>query len=439
MRIPRYSDGPSNGSESRQRAPVPPAPPLFDAAVIGAGIVGVCCALSLQKEGLRVALLDRAGPGEGCSKGNAGHLAVEHISPLSSPATILQVPKMLMQANGPLVVRWEYLPKLLPWLIRFLLAGRPIQVAAATRAIAALNQGALAAYDVLSETLDLQELIRKEGTLLACESARGLAAARRESCHLSRHGIRSRIMARDELAAFDPALNPDLKGGLYFPDSAHVVDPLRLVQRLAQTFQNRGGQFVQANVDDIVADNGACQLITAGCDIRARFAVIAAGAWSRPLAAKVGHDVPLDTERGYHFMVLDPSAVPRVPTSSHEQRFVMTPMEHGLRIAGRVELGGLKLPMNPARATQLLPLARNLLPGLGGTRHETWMGFRPTLPDSLPVIDRAREFPQVLFAFGHHHLGLTQAAVTGMLIADLLAGRQPGIDLEPYRVERFDN
>lgn len=433
----KHASASPDARAGRTHAPIRLAGPEFDAAVIGAGIVGVCCALSLQAEGLRVALLDRSGAGEGCSKGNAGHLAVEHIAPLSNPSTILQIPKMLAQPNGPLTVRWRYLPRVLPWLIRFLLAGRPARVAAATAATAALNREALPAYDFLSETVDLADLIRKEGTLLVCESARGFAAARTDSVQLSRYGISCEVLGHDGLLAFDPALSPRLAGGLYFPDSAHVADPYRLVTRLAEAFQRRGGRFIRANVDDIETHDSCCHLVTADGVIRTWHAVIAAGAWSLPLAARVGHRVPLDTERGYHFMVLDPSLRPRLPTSSHEQRFVITPMEQGLRIAGRVELGGLKLPMNPTRATQLFPLARQLFPGLTATRHETWMGFRPTLPDSLPIIDRARRFPNVLLAFGHHHLGLTQAAITGLLIADLVRGRAPAIDLKPFRVDRF--
>lgn len=411
--------------------------PEVDVAVVGAGIVGVCCALSLQAEGFRVLLLDRTGPGEGCSKGNAGHLAVEHITPLSNPSTILQIPRMLLQPNGPLIVRWRYLPIILPWLIRFLLAGQSARAAAATEAIAALNRESLSAYDALGETLNLEDLIRKDGTLLVCESARGFRTARRDAAHLSKYGIRCEVMGQQELQAFDPALNQQLKGGVHFPDSAHVINPHRLVIRLVDRFERLGGKFMHAQVDDIDPLESSCHLTTPQAVICARRVVIAAGAWSLPLAARVGHAVPLDTERGYHFMALDPSARPRVPTSSLEQRFVMTPMEHGLRIAGRVEFGGLNLPMNPLRATQLLPLARKLLPGLTTTRHETWMGFRPTLPDSLPVIDRARRYPNVLLAFGHHHLGLTQAAITGSLIADLATGRSPTIDLTPFRVERF--
>lgn len=419
--------------------PPPGGPSAIDITIVGAGIVGVCCALALQAEGLRVALLDGAGPGEGCSKGNAGHLAVEHIAALSSPATILQVPKMLLQPNGPLIVKWRYLPTVLPWLIRFLLAGRPSRVAAATRALADLNRDALSAYEVLGENLDLDRLIRKDGTLLVCESARGFRQARRDTDLLSRHRIRCDVLGPQELKAFDSVLNPRLEGGVYFPDSAHVVDPHRLVTYLCDVFCRRGGQFVHAQVHEIDPDRSRCRIVTTTGTLQSRQAVIAAGAWSAPLAARVGHVVPLDTERGYHFMALDPSMRPRVPTSSHEHRFVMTPMEHGLRIAGRVELGGLHLPMNPSRATQLLPLVRRLLPGLETMRHEVWMGFRPTLPDSLPIIDRAQRFPNVLLAFGHHHLGLTQAAITGLLIADLACGRSPSIDLRPFRADRFGN
>lgn len=408
-----------------------------DVAIIGAGVVGACCALALQTDGLQVALFDGAGPGEGCSKGNAGHLAVEHISPLANASTLLQVPKMLLQPNGPLVLRWRYLPYILPWLTRFVLAGRPSRAKRATQAIAALNARAIEAFDALDERFHLDGLIRKDGTLLACHTDRGFAAAREDAAHLARHNVRADLLSRDELRKFDPLLNDKLRGGVLYPHSAHVMNPHRLVVRLVEALQTLGGRFIQAQVQDLEPDERGCRVIASPGVVRARYAVVAAGAWSRPFAARLGHRVPLDTERGYHYMLLDPSMRPRVPTSSHEHRFVITPMEHGVRIAGRVELGGLHLPMNPARATQLLPLAQELLPELSSSRHEIWMGFRPTLPDSLPVIDRARRHPQILFAFGHHHLGLTQAAVTGELIRDLIAGRPAAIDLQPFRIDRF--
>lgn len=411
----------------------------FDVAVIGAGIVGACCALSLQAEGLHVALLDRAGAGEGCSKGNAGHLAAEHISPLANASTILQVPRMLLQPNGPLVLRWRYLPFALPWLIRFISAGRPARVGAATRALASLNARSIAAYDALDDRFDLSDLIRKKGTLLTCESDHGFASARQDAAHLARHGIRTEILSRTELRTFDPALNPRLCGGVYYPDSAHVVNPHRLVTKLVEAFSSLNGCFLVREVTRVDASGEQCKLVAAEGVVRASKVVVATGAWSRPLAEQLGHPMPLDTERGYHYMLLDPSVRPRMPTSSHEQRFVITPMENGVRVAGRVELGGLKLPMKPARARRLLDLARHLIPDLSSTRHEIWMGFRPTLPDSLPVIDRSHRFPQVFFAFGHHHLGLTQAAITGQLISDLVAGRPTSIDLRPFRVDRFSS
>lgn len=411
----------------------------FDIAVIGAGIVGACCALSLQAEGLRVVLLDRAGPGEGCSKGNAGHLAVEHISPLANASTILQVPRMLLQPNGPLVLRWRYLPVALPWLIRFVSAGCPARVEAATRALASLNARSIASYDALDDRFDLSDLVRKEGTLLTCASERGFASARQDAAHLARHGIRTETLSADELRTFDPALSPRLCGAVYYPDSAHVVNPHRLVTKLVDGFSGLNGSFLVREVKRVDASGGQCKLVTAEGVVRASKVVVATGAWSRPLAEQLGHPMPLDTERGYHYMLLDPSVRPRVPTSSHEQRFVITPLENGVRVAGRVELGGLKLPMNPARATRLLDLARHLIPGLSSTRHEIWMGFRPTLPDSLPVIDRSHRFPHVFFAFGHHHLGLTQAAITGQLIADLVTGRPSAIDMRPFRIDRFSS
>lgn len=406
-------------------------------AVIGAGIVGVCCALELQAAGHDVLLVDKRGVAAECSFGNAGHLAVEHIFPLSNPGTLWQVPGMLLEPNGPLSIRWQYLPKLMPWLARFLWAGRPAQVQAGTDAIAALNHQALAAYRSLDTRFGLDGLLREDGTLVAYESEPGMESARREQADLARFEIESRLMDRGMLQAFDPALNHALLGALHFPKSAHIGDPARLVRKLAAHFVRLGGQIEQRTAHSINVERSRTIIGTGKTRIRTKTLVIAAGAWSHHLARMLGYRIPLETERGYHLMLSSPTRSPRLPTTFAEKRFVATPMEKGLRLAGRVELGGLKLPAREKQARALMPLGQALLPGLDASDATPWMGFRPTLPDSLPVISPAPRHPEVYFAFGHNHMGLTHGAITGRLIRQMISGTAHHLDLTPYLMSRF--
>jgi len=406
-------------------------------AVIGAGIIGVCTAIELQAAGHDVWLIDRKGVAEECSYGNAGHIAVEHIFPLSSPATLLQVPKMLLQPNGPLSVRSAYLPQLMPWLMRFLWAGRPAQVRRGTEAIAALNARALEACRSLDARFDLGGLLVEDGTLVVFENEKNLSAAAREQRLLADFGVETALMDAATLKAFDPSLSPALKGAVSFPASAHVTDPAALVRTLASRFVQRGGHIERQTVTGMDHSPTHLRLTTSRDRVRAGKLVIAAGAWSHQLARMLGYKVPLETERGYHLMLEAPSAQPRVPTTFHERRFVATPMDAGLRLAGRVELGGLKLPPNMRQAHALMPLGQDLLPDLQAQGATPWMGFRPTLPDSLPVIGPAPNHRGIYFAFGHNHMGLTHGAITGELMRDLIGGREPQLDLTPYRIDRF--
>jgi glycine/D-amino acid oxidase-like deaminating enzyme len=408
-----------------------------DIIVIGAGIVGVCCALELQAAGYSVNLIDAKGIGEECSFGNAGHIAVEHIHPLATPALFRQLPAMLFQKNSPLSLKWQYLPALAPWLIRFLYAARPGQVTRGIKAISALNRGALQAYRDLNQRFGLEGLLKEEGTLVAFSNEASFKTMRAERPLLEDHGIKADPLGQQALHDFDPSLNPGLIGAMHFPGSAHVSDPHSLVKTLAGHFTALGGCITIDKITDI-RQIGLQSLVMS--DVRkytCKKLVVAAGAWSHKLAKKLGYSFPLETERGYHLMINDPNVAPRIPTTSAEGKFVATPMEQGLRIAGRVELGGLKLPMDQAKADNLMPLAKALMPKLTEEETSQWMGFRPTLPDSLPVIGTAPKHKSVYFAFGHNHLGLTQAAITGRLIRQCIMGQTTDIDLTAYAAGRF--
>ncbi len=406
--------------------------------VLGAGIVGIACALYLQRDGHQVTVIDRGAPGEGCSFGNAGLIETAHVTPLASFINLRRAPQMLFDPLGPVCIRWRYLPRLLPWMLRFSAAARPHVFARGVRALAALQERALDALRSLLDQAGARELLRTSGMLHVYESPKAFTADAHERALQREHGVRVVELSGPEVYERVPALSAGIERGVFFPDTSHVVDPFRVVQALARDFERRGGTLVRAQVADIIAADGrTVRLWTDQGQYEGNDVVVALGAWSGPLAARLGTPVPLDTERGYHAMLPQPGVTLSVPLSFAERRFNITPMEHGLRAAGTVEFGGLEAPPNYERARILVELAKKRLPGLNSTGYTQWMGFRPTLPDSLPVIGRSPRHANVYFAFGHHHLGLTLSAITGRLIADLVSGRRSDIDLSPYRIDRF--
>ena len=406
--------------------------------VLGAGVVGVATAIALQRAGFAVTLVDRGEPGRGTSYGNAGILGTSAATPLATPGILRQVPGMLMNPLGPLTIRWSYLPQLAPWLIRFIRAAAPGRVEELTTAIVALSKSSLGAWLDLADHAGAMDLIERRGWIGVHESEDSLKKAAAEVETRRRHGIRVEMIGANEVRQLAPALARTVVGAVYHPDTGHTVDPYRLTERMARHLMATGAIYHRATVKDIVVTDGkAVGLATEDRVLSFDRLVIAAGAWSKPLAARLGHRVPLDTERGYHVMIADPGVELRLPVLSSEGKFFLTPMAGGIRVAGTVELAGLKAPPDWRRADILLQHGKRLMPDMKTDKVERWMGFRPTLPDSLPVIGGSPHHDNVFFAFGHHHLGLTHSAITGKLIAELMTGQTPSIDLTPYRIDRF--
>ncbi len=407
-------------------------------AVVGAGIVGVCAALWLQRDGHRVTLFDPRGIGEAASKGNASVIAVESCIPVGTPGILRRVPGMLMDPLGPLAIRWTYLPRLAPWLWRFVRASAPARVEAISIALRSILTQALSAYHPLVEQAGAADMIRRTGWLGVWETEAGFRASQFGLELQRRRGVRMVVLRPEELRQFEPALAPIFRHAIHFPENAYVTDNHRLVQVLAESFWGRGGRVVREAVRGFaLGPGGPSHLRTESGDHAVDAVVVAAGAWSKDLARDLGHSVPLETERGYHVMLPDPGPVPRLPLYSGDHSFAVTPLEHGLRFAGTVELGGLQAPPNYARARVLLEHGRRMFPGLREAGMTQWMGFRPSMPDSLPLISGSPLHRNAFFAFGHGHLGLTLAAITGRLVADLVAGRGTGIDMAPFRIDRF--
>ena len=406
-------------------------------AVIGAGIIGMCCARWLQRDGHAVTVIDPVAPGQSTSFGNAGIISPTSVAPIAMPGTLARAPGWLLDPMGPLTIRWRYLPRVAPWLLRLLANTRPRRVREIAAALAVLNRPAIDDYEALLGRRDFADLVRRDGHLYVYESARAAAEAAESWRLRAEFGASVAHLGGDELRQMEPALGPSVAGAVHVADGAHVVSPVRVVATLAERFVEDGGNIVAARVQAITPAEGGATLRCEGRDIAADAVVVAAGAWSRRLSAPLGDRVPLETERGYHLTIADPGVMPRRPVSLPEGGFFVTPMEMGLRIAGTVEFAGLDAAPDYRRASAMLPRARRVFPGLRAEGASQWMGFRPTLPDSLPVIGPSPGHRWLHYAFGHSHLGLTEGATTGRMIADMIAGRAGAIDPTPYRVDRF--
>jgi D-amino-acid dehydrogenase len=415
-----------------------PSPPNH-IVVIGAGIIGVNIALALQERGFAVTILDERPPGTATSKGNAGCFATAEITPISAPGLVWSVPRMLLDPLGPLTIRWRNLPTLAPWLWRFWRSASPAQFEQATRALASVVGRLWEDYEPVLAAAGLTDLVRRDGALFVYETERGFEAAGHEWELRLRYGVRAERVDAAAIRDLEPALAPIYRDGYFVTDWGHTLDPHRLVAGLADHFCRQGGTIRQARVTGFGFSGGAPRsvLLEGGEAVAFDQVVVAAGAWSKTLCAALGHKVPLDTERGYNTTLPHPGVALRRPVCPAERSFLITPMAMGLRIGGAVELASLEAPPNFARAKALLALGRYALPGLNTEGGTEWMGFRPSTPDSLPVIGRSPTHANVLFAFGHGHLGLTQGATTGRLIGDLAAGRPSVVDLAPFRIDRF--
>lgn len=408
-----------------------------DFTVVGAGIIGLCSALFLQESGFRVTLVDREGAGTGCSKGNAGHFATEQVWPLSSFSLLKQVPGMLLDPLGPVRLDWRYLPRILPWLGRFAMQAFPSRIQHNAQALAALNSASLPSYQTLFETLNMPSAVQMSGSLLVFESPALLQRFQATLPATRSLGVKIDILSSEQLYQLEPNLKPGLVGAAFFPETGHTIEPYQLCQDLYQRFLQRGGQFMRLQVEDIRPCNGAFELIGNGQRHHTQRLLLATGAWSKPLVEKLTHcRVPLDTERGYHIMLEKDGHQLSRPVSSADRKFIMTPMSGGLRLAGTVEFAGLHKAPTDSRARHLLHHARAMLP-VSNAVGDSWMGFRPSLPDSLPVIERSEQHSNLYLAFGHQHLGLTQAAITGKLISELASQARPSLPIHPYRLNRF--
>ena len=406
--------------------------------IIGAGIVGMSTAACLRREGHEVTVVTAHPTGEYTSFGNAGMLNASGCVPQAMPGVLWKVPGYLTDPLGPLVVRPSYWVKAMPWLLRFIANANVKQAEHASRALYSLIKDTVPVYEDFARYAGSPDLVRRSPYLVAYESEKsyqGDALAWR----LRRdRGVETELLDGAAVRKLVPQLAPRYERGVLVPDQAYVTNPERLTKALASRFQQDGGRMLQRKVLDLDFDGQRVRgLLTDAGPVPVETLVVCAGVHSGELAEKLHEPVPIEAERGYHVTYSDPGLQIPMPVHVSDAKVFVTPMEMGVRIAGQAEFAGIYAEPNYQRAEVLETHMKKMFPGANATDSTRWMGRRPSMPDSLPVIGASRKQSNVYYAFGHGHLGLCAGAPTAKLIADLIGGRKPAIDLSPFRVDRF--
>ena len=405
--------------------------------IIGAGIVGVSTGIWLRRMGAQVTLVDRDAPGQGTSYGNAGVLAACSVVPVTIPGLALKGPKMALDPNFPLFLRWSYIPKLLPWLFKYLRHANDTDTRRISDGLTNIVGDAVDQHMALTDGLQSRSFVTQSDYNFAYAD-RAAFEADSYIWELRRHaGFVPNLILGDDVSDYDPAFGPTVRCLASMKDHGYVVDPGGYVSALAKDFTDLGGIVRQADVKDIKVENGhITQVLTADGPIDCDNAVLATGVWSGSLMKKIGVKVPLESERGYHIVFENPEGAPKSPAMIAAGKFVTTPMSAGLRCAGIVEFGGLEAGPSDAPLKFLRRKVKETFPNLTWTAEEPWMGHRPAPSDSLPLIGEIGN-TGVITAFGHHHIGLTGGPKTGRLVAGLLSGQATNIDMTPYEPQRF--
>lgn len=407
-------------------------------AVIGAGIVGVATAIWLQRDGHRVILIDKSGPGTGTSHGNAGVLASCSVVPVPGPGLWTKAPRMLFDPEQPLFMRWSYFPKLLPWLLKYMSHANADAARTRARAATPIIGDSLNDHLALSAGTGAEKWVHPGDYCFAYKD-RAAYEADAFGFGLRRdEGFEWDVLEGADWTAYDPCYGPSIGTVARFGGHGRITDPGQYVKDLAAHAVAQGARLIIGEVSDIARDNGVVTGVRVGGEtIACDACVVSTGVWSGPLAKALGITVPIETERGYHIELWEPSVMPRSPVMIASGKLVVTPMEGRIRVAGIVELGGLEAPPSRAPFALLEKHVRAAIPGLSWKRTVEWMGHRPAIADSLPVIGAAPGVSGAYLGFGHDHVGLTGGPKTGRILSQLISGRTPNIDLAPYAGSRF--
>ena len=403
--------------------------------IIGAGIQGVCNALFLQKKGFQVTLFDREEPGSAASYGNAGHFSPYASVPLNRPDVIADVPSMLISSRGPLALKWNYVPKMIPWFAKFVLNCTEQKMMHTAKNMHQILDHSLPAFDELFDEIDLEDLVENNGILYVWTD-KNIKSRELEIKIRDQLGVKQQLVNKKEIHDLEPNLKPFYHSGVFYDYARHARNPRKILIKLFENFVNKGGKFLKLNINNIDFDEDRPVLRTETQRFIFDKLVIACGAFSKRLTDKLHEKIPLDTERGYHVHFKDYDHLISRPIVYANRGFGMTPMEQGLRVVGTVEFGGLENSPSKSRIKNLILNAKDMLDGLPNHKDE-WLGFRPTLPDFLPVLGPSKNYKNVFYSFGHHHLGWTLGAISGKIISNMIAGEKTNLDLQPYSSNRF--
>ena len=404
--------------------------------VIGAGIQGVCNALFLQKNGYNVTLFDRDEPGNlSATYGNAGHFSPYAALALNRPDVLTDVPSMLLSATGPLALRWNYVPKMIPWFLKFILNCSKKKMMHTAKYMHQILDLALPAFDELFDEVDISGLVEKKGIMYVWND-QNLASRELEISIRKEIGVEQQILTPKEIHDLEPNIKPFYHGGVYYSYAKHTRNPKKILLKLFDNFLKKDGKFLKINIQSLNIEEEKPVLKSEVQSFSFDKVVIACGAFSKKLTDNLNEKIPLDTERGYHVHFKDCEHLISRPVVFANRGFGITPMEQGLRVVGTVEFGGLNNPLSKSRIRNLINGAKYMLDGLPEHEDE-WLGFRPSLPDFLPVIGPSKNYKNVFYSFGHHHLGWTLGAISGKIISQMIANENTNLNLEPYSSKRF--
>ena len=403
--------------------------------IIGAGIQGVCNALFLQKKGYEVTIFDKHEPGSSASYGNAGHFSPYASVPLNRPDVLSDVPSMLLSTRGPLALKWNYVYKMLPWFYSFVKNCRENKMMHTAKYMHQILDLSLPAFDELFEEINLDGLIEHKGIMYVwtnkSQKSRDLEINLRNNL-----GVKQRLLSPKEIHDLEPNLKPFYDGGVIYDYARHARNPKKILIKLFENFTLKGGKFLKLNIEKLDFDEEKPVIRSETQRFIFDKLVIACGAFSKKFTDKLHENIPLETERGYHVHFKGYDNLISRPIVYADKGFGMTPMEQGLRVVGTVEFGGLENPLSKSRISNLVLNAREMLDGLP-EHNDEWLGFRPTLPDFLPIIGPSKNFKNVFYSFGHHHLGWTLGAISGKIISSMISDENTNLDLEPYSSLRF--
>lgn len=407
--------------------------------VIGNGIIGLCIARSLLNDGHTVTVVSRDAVDVGTSIGNAAGIAQAEIFPIAEPGLWKRIPGMLLDPLGPLHFRLSHIAKLLPWMYRFLRACRPEDQAKGIAALAAIMEPAIRDHHAMLDDINAKHLLIGDGVLFVYRSVAARDHAASEWKVRQEYGIESFKLDREGIRQHEPTLGEEARAGFYSPNWAHYSDPKEILIALHKHLRERGVTFLKGEVDRLESNAGKVSALHLkdGARHMTDHMVISGGAWSGRLSKQLGEPFPIEADRGYNTTLPNPGIEMKNYVTFAEDNFVATPLSIGLRIGGAVEMGGVDAPPNYARSDTLIKLARRYMPDLNTEGGTQWMGHRPGTPDSIPVISKSMTRDNVTYAFGHGHLGLTLSVTTARLVADMMGDRDTGIDMAPYRIDRY--